>query len=435
MRYLLKALILYLLILSCGVLVTMVNIYRKPPENPEDIHQVEWQLKVKTALKKKEEVQAIYLEKQIKEYRKKHWPRLLPWTKHPELDKMKSDLASHEQKIEELSKTIQKLEDRRDVLAAEHADDSWITAAAKSLGKSALQGLKKWWHKALLMTTALLIFLPAYKTFLYYLLAPWLERRKAIRIFGDAQPHAEDSSFITDLGSGKLKSITLQPGRKLVVKDEAYTAGYTDSSDSELQKSTEWFFRNDIRTIILSFSHGLIMMNRYENPPTATHAQEVQISSEDPDEYFSEIRISDGQQFYIAPSALVAYTDGIRLSACWRLFSLTAWCAGQIRYYSISGNGQIIVSAHGGATGKEVTPEKEGICKKHSVTAATQGVRMHVRRTETFFPYLLGKTSLFDLRLDGRGCYLLRNAIGKHATPVERMMYICMKALGKFLGF
>lgn len=288
------------------------------------------------------------------------------------------------------------------------------------------------WCKALLITLGLLLASLGGKLLLFYGLAPWVERLGSLSLpgTGNQSEGRDDEEPSGELGH-KMLHLTLRPHESISVRDESFCAGYSESP--QLSKNTHWIFSP--HHPIMSLFCGLTLMTRFRSSPQSTMEHTLSISSDDPDEYFSELTIREGESVLISPTDLVAFSSGIHISACWKLFSLPAWCLGQIRYYSLSGAGSVVVRSQGGITRLNVSPSLSFIRKKHSLISASNGVLLSAHRTETLVPYLLGRTDLFDLQLRGSGCVRLRNAQVAPTTLVEKTFYTFLEGLGKLLGF
>jgi len=257
----------------------------------------------------------------------------------------------------------------------------------------------------------------------YYLLAPYVERRAALRIMRPDTASAHVSA------ESKLLSCTIKQGETFIVKEERYTAGRHLSPD--LKKNTKFIY--SWHTPLMSLVCGLYNMNRFTNEDRCPCV--INISSDDPNDYFVEITLEPDSQYYIQPSALVAFSEGLRVHAAWRIFHLPAWCIGQLRFIILQGPGRIVLKGTGGVSKNMIVPEKEKAFKKQTLLFSTSGVEQHVARTETFWPYLLGNADLFDLRLKGHGIFCFRNTTYSEHTIVGRTFNTLCSALGKILGF
>ena len=255
---------------------------------------------------------------------------------------------------------------------------------------------------------------------LYYVWAPLVEHCSPVRFCGGAQ--AADPAPVEGETGVKLTGVSLPPGGFLLVRDESYTAGYTEFEDSRLHKNTRWLL--SWRYWYMSLHCGLTMLTRFSNPADSPRTHEISITSNDPDEYFSAFTLEPGQRYYVTPADLVAISGGVRLNARWSLRP-AAWCMGQVRAYVLSGQGTVVVRAVGGITAGTLAQGQVVVRKLHSLMCASHGVELHVRRTETLIPYLTGRAKLFDLRLQGSGNYCIRNTDAR-AFHMR---------LGKLLGF
>ena len=288
------------------------------------------------------------------------------------------------------------------------------------------------WSEALLATLGLLSATLAGKLLLFYGLAPWVEGLGSLHLSDSntTLPQSTHSENDGEFGC-KMLHIALRPDESISVRDETFCAGYSDSP--QLTKDTHWIF--SLRHPLMSILCGLTLMTRFRSAPESTVEHTLSISSDDPDEYFSKLFLREGERVLISPTDLVAFGSGIQISACWKLFSLPAWCLGQIRYYTLTGPGTVVVRSQGGITQLTVSPALPLIRKKHSLITSSSGVLLSARRTETLVPYILGRTDLFDLQLRGEGCVRLRNAQVVPATLVEKTFYTFLEGLGKLLGF
>ena len=223
--------------------------------------------------------------------------------------------------------------------------------------------------------------------------------------------------------------MSLPPGDSLLVRDEKFSGGYEEYAGSELEKRTQILF--SWQYWIMSCLCGLCILTRFTNKSASGRTHSISITSDDPDEYFT---LEPGQRCSITPSDLVAFSGSISISARWRAW-LPAWCMGQIRHYVLTGPGMAVVRAEGGITEDEVHPGKVVIRRKHCLISASEGILLHIRRTETLIPYLLGITSLFDLRLMGNGKYRIRNVVTIPRSVADRASHLFLEGLGKFLGF
>ena len=354
-----------------------------------------------------------------------------------EYDKFVKHIESRSERLAALKETIRTTSEKSALLERLLDEEmrAYSLRGCIAISVSLLLGaLQVEWLNALGSTLLVYLVLLAWKLFCFYIFAPWIEQRQSIQLFeGETAVSAPGSAELGSKQGSKLLTLPLAPGQVLTVCDEDYTGGYTDADVDKLEKRTQWLFSG--RYWLMSWLCGLVLMTRFENARANTETHYITVTSDDPDEYFYEQHLEEGHPIFISPSDLVAYSDGIRIRSHWRLLSLVAWSMGQVRYYSLSGRGRVVVRSDGGLSSKSVTPGCSYICKKHSIISAEQGVRLHVRRTETLMPYLFGKSDLFDLRLHGIGLFRMHNALHQPHTVSERVSHIFMESLGAFFGF
>ena len=352
-----------------------------------------------------------------------------------EYKRLKERLEELPGKMEELSEKKTTLEQEINTMTEQlrqlRKRDSLI-GRLTAIGILLYTGLSIHWGNALGWTFYLFLLSVIWKISAYYLIAPLIEKMRTINLFEKEEPSETQPVESADKGK-KLITLMLQPGESITVRDESYSGGYTDYRDGQLIKRTCWIF--SLRYLIMSWLCGLYLMTRFTHVRPDGTPHELIITSDDPDEYFTVITLRKGDKRYITPSELVAYSDSIQLKAHWRFFSLVAWCMGQVRYYILSGEGQVVLKSEGGITASRVSGTKCCIRKKHSVIYTTEGVKMHIRRTETFAPYFLGRTGLFDLRMQGNGFFYMRNAAVKPTTLTDKIAYTFLEGIGKFFGF
>lgn len=285
------------------------------------------------------------------------------------------------------------------------------------------------WPSALWLSVMFSLAVISSKFFFYYVLAPLVERNARhveLSIYergGYWEEHQSD-------GGCKLVCCELNAGEGLLLKSESYCGGYSQRNE-QLKKQLHWIY--SVKYWYMSFMCGLVLMTRMKN--IGQVKQSVYITSDDPDEYFCLRFLREGEQLFVVPGDLVAFSDGVEIEAQTHWNSVTAWAMGQVRYYILKGKGQVVLRAHGGMTRMDLDDNQAYVHKKHSVIQAGGKLRFRACRTETFIPYLLGQCSLFDQQVQGEGAYHIRNTSRKTYTTSERISHVLFSSLGKFLGF
>ena len=138
------------------------------------------------------------------------------------------------------------------------------------------------------------------------------------------------------------------------------------------------------------------------------------------------------------PRALVAVVKpsdhSLRITSHWRLFSLHAWLTLQLRYLMFHGPCRLVLK---GGRGLRLEGAESGrIFGPDQLVGFSPDLAYTVARTETFWPYFMGRESLFKDRVDaGGGVVLIEEAPmgggGRGARKgLEGAFDVALKAFG-----
>ena len=125
------------------------------------------------------------------------------------------------------------------------------------------------------------------------------------------------------------------------------------------------------------------------------------------------IELPTGSSCVLHPRALAAVIQPIgqpiRITGHWRLASLHAWLTLQLRYLVFHGPARLIIK---GSRGVRVEAAEWGrIFGQAQLVGFSANLAYSVRRTETFWPYFLGREELLkDRVLDGDGVLIVEEA-------------------------
>lgn len=246
----------------------------------------------------------------------------------------------------------------------------------------------------LIMVTPLLI-----RLFCYYVLAPIAMRRPSIRLHIPAamgRPIAPSSPSVTSL------AVRLEAGEELLVRQD-----YLQSSSHASRKSTRWFL--DWRRPVLSMVSGLSFLTCLRGDGEMTNVSAIE-------DGFAEVTLltlSEGAACVLQPRALAAVAQPIgrpvRITSHWRLLSLNAWLTMQLRYLVFHGPARLVLK---GGRGVRVERAEHGrIFGQDQLVGFSADLSYSVTRTETFWPYFLGRESLLkDRVLAGEGVLIVEEA-------------------------
>lgn len=272
---------------------------------------------------------------------------------------------------------------------------------------------------ALIIATPFLI-----RLFCYFVLAPLAMRRPSIRLRvpkgrGVAVPQAAPSATSV--------AVRLEPGEELLVRQD-----YFQTSSQNGPKRTQWWL--DWRKPITSFATGLTFLKRIRGDGETTTVSAVQ-------DGFAEVTIltlPEGAACVLQPRALAAVAQPIRrrlrITRHWRLGSLNAWLTLQLRYLVFHGPARLVLK---GGRGVRVEPAEQGrVFGQDQLVGFSADLAYSVTRTDTFWPYFLGREQLLkDRVMAGNGVLIVEESPlsarrGETRRGLEGMIDAGMKVFG-----
>lgn len=233
----------------------------------------------------------------------------------------------------------------------------------------------------------------------WFVLAPMAERRPAIRIRvpgGNPVPMPPADRSRTSL------SVVLAAGEELLVRQD-----YLQSTSAGGTKDTRWLL--DMAHPLSSVASGLYFLTRVRGEGTATTISAVS----DPFAEVTLVTLPQGGATVLHPRALAAVVQPIgqpmRVTSHWRFGSINAWLTLQLRYLVFHGPARLVVK---GGRGIRVEPAEAGrVFGQDQLAGFSADLAYAVARTETFWPYFLGREPLFkDRVLSGQGMLLVEEA-------------------------
>ena len=317
---------------------------------------------------------------------------------------------------------------RSDAELAKSADDAKIELNGSMPEKLRLWA-KKIWLQKLLQQAALafgvILAIPfVIRLFCYFLLAPLAMRRATIRL---RIPHDANMPIAPSAASSTSVSIELGRGEELLVRQD-----YLQTSSSIGRKRTQWFL--DWRKPFTSMASGLAFLIRIRGDGEVTTVSAVR-------EGLAEVTIlelPEGAACALKPRALAAVVQPIgrklEITRHWRLGSLNAWLTLQLRYLVFHGPARLILK---GGRGVRVERAENGrIFGQNQLVGFSSDLAYSITRTETFWPYFLGREQLLkDRVMAGEGVIIVEEAPfstpdGSRRSGIEGMLDAGMKAFG-----
>lgn len=268
--------------------------------------------------------------------------------------------------------------------AAELADD---------LPRRALRDIAIWAGAALLLilTMPLLI-----RLFFWFVLAPFAERREAIRM---NVPGGKGTPISVTAQSAVSVAVMLAPGEELLVRQ-----GFLQTSAQSATKATQFLL--DWRHPLSSLASGMRFLTRLRGDGSATTVS----AAHDPFAEVTLLTLPPGASCVLQPRALaaVAQPQGqpITITSHWRLFSLHAWLTLQLRYLVFHGPARLVITGSRGIRAESADTGR--IFAPDQLVGFSANLGYAVRRNETFWPYFTGIEPLLRDRVtDGDGILLL----------------------------
>jgi uncharacterized protein (AIM24 family) len=276
----------------------------------------------------------------------------------------------------------------------------------------------------LLVLGAVFLFGPlVWKVFWYYGLAPLAARGAPVQL----EP-PETGGHCHAVADGKTIEVTVDQQHPLRARMD-----WVQQYSPELRKDTVFLF--DWAAPLVSYASGLRELTRVTAGSPAKRGQVTLTAASDPNAYLVVVELKDHPGLVIRPDHVVALVGDVRLRTRWSLRSLHSWVAGQVRYIIFHGTGTLYIAGHAGVQG--VLHEQPVVVEEALVVGHTVNAGFTTVRTETFWPYLRDRTSLFDYRFD-HGFVLRQTACGVTArrkqNPFLRAVDTVLGVVGKLLG-
>jgi hypothetical protein len=282
------------------------------------------------------------------------------------------------------------------------------------------------WLAAAIASSLLMIL--AVRTIFYFVIAPFVSRRAPVRLL----PNLAATPLVP---AGRISAVSqpvcVGPDEELLVHHR-----FLQSVATNAQLRTHWLL--SWRYPISSIAARLVALTSIR-----TETRETFVISATDQDALSEIGLVDlpaGAAMVVQPRALIGVLQSrqrpLRITRHWRLFTLSAWLTLQLRYLVFHGPVRLLVQ---GSRGVRLETADAG---RAISQAATLGFSADVAysqiRTETFFPYLIGRQPLFNDHFAGaRGVYLYEETTGFGPTSRaggSRRLSGALDALLKIFG-
>ena len=272
---------------------------------------------------------------------------------------------------------------------------------------------------ALIIATPFLI-----RLFCFFVLAPLAMRRAAIRL---RVPDGRGVAIAPAAPSATSVSVRLDPGEELLVRQN-----YLQTSSHAGAKRTKWLLT--WRKPFTSIATGLTFLTRIRGDGEVTTVSAVRDGLAE----VTILTLPEGASCVLQPRALAAVAQPIRrrlrITRHWRLGSLNAWLTLQLRYLVFHGPARLVLK---GGRGVRVERAEQGrVFGQDQLVGFSADLAYSVTRTETFWPYFLGREQLLkDRVMAGEGVLIVEEAPltarrGEVRRGIEGMIDAGMKVFG-----
>jgi hypothetical protein len=272
---------------------------------------------------------------------------------------------------------------------------------------------------ALIIATPFLI-----RLLCYFVFAPLAMSGTAVRI---GMPDGRSVSIRPAAPSATSVAVRLARGEELLVRQD-----YLQTSSHAGRKGTQWWL--DWTKPITSIATGLTFLTRIRGDGEVTTVSAVRDGLAE----VTILTLPEGAACVLQPRALAAVAQPIgrrlRITRHWRLGSLNAWLTLQLRYLVFHGPARLVLK---GGRGVRVEAAEQGrVFGQDQLVGFSADLAYAVTRTETFWPYFLGRQQLLkDRVMAGQGVLIVEEAPltarrGEVRRGLEGMIDAGMKVFG-----
>ncbi len=192
---------------------------------------------------------------------------------------------------------------------------------------------------------------------------------------------------------------------------------------------------------LVSLAADLAELYHYTSLPG--QAGEVKLTSPTPDAFLMAIHLNGKSGVVVRPKYLIGLTSDVKVRTHWSL-NLHNILSGRIRRIIFYGTGTIFISGNWGVDAREAVPataENRDISKieDNLLLAYDSRAKYSFCRTQTFWHFFRGSSSLFDYQLED-GTFFTQNSplpseSGSNRHGIERFVDGVFSNIGMLFGF
>ena len=215
-------------------------------------------------------------------------------------------------------------------------------------------------------------------------------------------PAGMGNTIVPAAPSATSVAVRLQPGEELLVRQD-----YLQTSSDSGPKGTQWFL--DWKKPITSLATGLTFLTRIRGEGETTTIS----ATKDGLAEVTVVSLPTGSSCVLHPRAIAAVAQPVsqplRIVSHWRLSSLNAWLTLQFRYLVFHGPARLVLK--GGRGVRVEAAERGRVFGQDQLVGFSADLAYSVTRTETFWPYFVGREQLLkDRVIAGKGVLIVEEA-------------------------
>lgn len=261
------------------------------------------------------------------------------------------------------------------------------------------------------------------KLVMYYGVARLVEKLPPQRL---ALPDI-DRGHVRFVSGGPALDMPVAPGGKLLLR-----AGDWGKKRTGVTAQTRFMW--SWRHLFVSFAADLCELVEFSADPGASGM--VTVASPVPDFFISRIDLAGGG-VCLRPKFLVGFSGDVEIRTRWS-FHLHNLLSGRIRQIVLTGTGTLLVSGAWGADALRTAPEQPCRIEDGLLIGYEVPSEYALCRTETFWHYLRGQTTLFDRQVSDGMCFTQNSRI-EYRKPgesfLERTVNAVLNGIGGLFGF
>ena len=273
---------------------------------------------------------------------------------------------------------------------------------------------------------------PLWLVFMYYCVAALIEKFPPIRI------KVKDDGAREPVFHRAARSITftIPEGRKFYLRAQGGDWG-KERRDVACRTKFMWRWGAPL----VSIASDLVELLAYRNEPGAKNPGQIKLTSPRDDEvYIQQIELNGGPGLVLTPRHVIGLTDDVEVRTIWS-FKLHNLISMRLRHIVFYGTGTIFIIGGRGIDVQRIEPGSSAVHKIEDgvLVGYVPGAAYSLCRTQTFWAYFRGMTSLLDYKLCG-GTFLTQNLVGRSEKEVlgsglDRFLSVLLNGIGKLLGF